>query len=98
MTAQMARCFALRHEERVGLNCQMHYYFSESQATLILLHQEPGKGKVRKNFSHFLSYGFINFSLKAVVKQSQTGGAIGALLPPALPVAVLTERSLGKLH
>lgn len=78
MTAQMAKCVALRHEERVmspltnvRLNCQMYYYFDESQATLILLlHHGLGKGKVRENFSHFLSYGFINFSLKIMVRQS----------------------------
>lgn len=41
MTEQMAKCVALRHEERVvspitnaRLNCQMHHYFNESQATL----------------------------------------------------------------
>lgn len=74
----MAKCVTLKHEERVmspitnvKLNFQMHYYFNESQATLIvLLHQGLGKGKVRENFSHFLIYGFFNFLLKAVVKQS----------------------------
>lgn len=100
MTAQMAKCVALRHEERVmssitnvRLTCQMHCYFNESLATLILLlHQGLGKGKVRENFSHFLSYGFINFSLKVVVKKSDWWSH-WCFAPPALLVAVLTGRA-----
>jgi len=78
MAAQMAKCFALRHEERVvspitnaRLDCQMHCYCNESQATLtLLLHRGLGKGEVRENVSHFLGYGLISFSLMVVVKHS----------------------------
>lgn len=101
MTAQMAKCVALRHEERdvspitnARLDCQMHYYFNESQATLtLLLQQRLGKGKVRENFSHFLSYGFINFSLMVVVKQLDWWSHL-CFAPLSLTIAILTGRSI----